>query len=66
MLHLLSNYYKTYAQKPGFCAEIGDEPQGSFQKPGFFPTLRKSCTKESVSQVQLLVKHLNNYLSKKN
>jgi hypothetical protein len=33
----------TDAQKPGFCAGIGDEPQGYFQKPGFSPTLRKAC-----------------------
>jgi hypothetical protein len=31
-----------YAQKPGFCAGIGDEPQGSFQKPGFSSFLRQS------------------------
>jgi hypothetical protein len=34
--------FGTYAQKPGFFARIGDEPEGYFQKPGFSPTFPKS------------------------
>jgi hypothetical protein len=34
--------HRTYVQKPGFFAGIGDEPQGYFQKVGFSATLRKS------------------------